>query len=247
MDAQNARYMPFPELSPYVKGDRYELLKEDHKFFIAKLRRTLDASKAYSLCDAGCGNGEMIYQFKKAFPHWKFTGHDFTQEFIDAAKRYPGLAGVDLARKDLLDPIAAADRGQFDIVFCSSVFQIFTSIETPLTHLLDLCKKDGMLFVDGLFNPYDIEVRLQYCDNTQDKTKGQWRTDWNQHTQASIRRFLDGKVRSIHFEEVVNELDIPRNENAPINRWTFRDTAGKNMATNGTHLIMPRILMTVVK
>lgn len=244
MDSKNAKYMPFPEHSPYVKGDRYELLKEDHKYFIAKLKKTMDPSKKYSLCDVGCGNGEMVYQFKKAFPLWEYTGYDFTQEFIDTALQFPGLKGSRFERKDILE---IGERESFDIVFCSSVLQIFPDFEKPLENLLGLCKKGGTLFVDGLFNPYDIEVRLQYCDNTKPETQGKWRTDWNQHSQASVKRFLVGKASSVTFEEVVNELDIAENPKAPINRWTFRDSKGKNRATNGTHLIMPRILMTVQK
>ena len=237
-----ARYSPLPHLSPYISGNRYHLLKEDHKYYIRKLQSLVDTKQRFRVADVGCGNEEMIYALKRAFPQWDFTGYDKTREFIETAKAFEGLKGVRMIQSDLFDI-----EETFQIVLCSSVIQIFQEIEPPLLKLLSLCKKEGFLLIDGLFNKFDIEVRLQFCDNTNPISKGLWRADWNQHSQASIRRLLENKVEWLEFEEVPMDLDIPLNTEMPINRFTFRNQNGKNITTNGTNLMMDRILMTVKK
>jgi ubiquinone/menaquinone biosynthesis C-methylase UbiE len=238
----DAHYRPLPKLSPYTKGDRYSLLKEDHKYYIQQLQAKFDNQNSLSLMDVGCGNGEMINQFKLAFPTWDYSGTDFCPEFIEAAKNYTGLKGVDLKCCDFLET-----EGLYDIVFCSSVIQIFTDIQPYLQKLLSLCKPGGVVFVDGLFNKFDIDVRLQYCDSSNPEAAGKWRVDWNQHSQKSIERLFASQVKSLEFIDVPMDLDMPLNENMPINRYTFRDNDGKNRITNGTNVLLNRSLLIAKK
>jgi len=127
------------------------------------------------------------------------------------------------------------------------MLQIFPDIERPLRKILDICEKDGFIFATGLFNKHDIEVRLQYCDNTQEITKGLWRIDWNQHSQASISRLIGDSVKSMEFEEMIMDLDLPLRPDQPIRHFTFRDSMGRNIITNGLKLILNRTLMTINK
>lgn len=238
----DARYRALPELSPYVRRDRYQVLKEDHKFYIEHLKKTIDVSRVYEAVDMGCGNGEMIYAFRNSFPHWKYTGFDFTPEFIDAAKSFKGLAGVRLETRNIFDVSEV-----YDLVFCSSVFPTFSEFEKPLDQLLSVCRAGGWLFIDGLFNRYDVEVRLQYCDNSNLKSRGIWRSDWNQHSRKILSEYLEGKVHSVAFTDTVMDLDMPPNPDIHINRFTFRDADGRNRITNGTNVLLNRTIMTIQK
>lgn len=238
----DAHYRALPELSPYADNKRYELFKEDHKFFIKKIKERTSTNSSMSLHDAGCGNGELLYQIKKQFPNWKLSGSDFTPKFIETAKKFEGLKNVEFETRDLMDL-----KGQYDIVICTSVIQIFPDIEPPLKRLLSICKKDGFLFVDGLFNRFDVEVRLQYCDNSNPQAQGKWRVDWNQHSQASITRLIGKSVKSLEFVEVENNLDLPINPQMPINRFSFKDAKGRNLQTNATNLLLNKTLMIIQK
>jgi len=242
MEHSKAKYKPFPSISPYVTINRYEKLKEDHRFIKKRIQRLFNKSSAINIVDIGCGNGEFLYNLRKEYPNCNLTGFDVTEEFINTGKNFPGLKGVRLERKELLEVDEI-----FDLVICSGTFQIFTDIKQPLDKLLSICKKGGYLFIDGLFNKYDIEVRMQYCDNSNPITKGIWRTDWSQHSQSSIKMFLEGKVESVEFDEVVFDLDLPMNPAMPINKWTFKNSQGKTLITNGTHLISNKTLMTIKK
>ena len=242
MKTQQAKYVSLPSLSPYARGDRYEILKEDHKAIIRKLQKIFGKTASLNVVDVGCGNGELIYSVKKSFPQWSYTGYDYTEDFINTGRKFPGLAGVRLIHKDLfeIDKI-------FDLVLCSSVIQIFPDIGPPLNKLLSLCKKGGSLLIDGLFNQFDIEVRTQFCDNSRPETKGLWRVDWNQHSRRSIIELLKDNVESVEFEDVIMDKDIPLDPEMPINRFTFRDSRGRNIITNGTNMMMNRTLLTIKK
>ena len=41
--------------------------------------------------------------------------------------------------------------------------------------------------------------------------------------------------------------DLSYQPNMPINQWTFRDSEGKNIITNGTNLILNKTLLTIQK
>lgn len=182
----------------------------------------------------------MIHSFRRFFPHWNYTGFDITPEFIETARNFEGLRGVRFEVRDLMQ----VDE-KFDLVFCSSVFPTFPAFEAPLTKIISVARPGGWVFIDGLFNKYDVEVRLQYCDNSNEAAAGLWRTDWNTHSRKVLREFLAGKVESVDFTDMEMDLDMEPNPDIHINRFTFRDANGRNMITNGTNMILNRTLMTI--
>lgn len=239
---RNAKYHPLPALSPYIKKDRYSAPKEDHKFFERILREKIDVNVPLNVADVGCGNGELLYLLNQKFPHWSLTGYDFTPEFIETGKNFPGLSGVELIVADMFDI-----NRTFDVVLSDSVIQIFPEIQKPLEKLLNICNDGGYIFVTGRFNKFDIEVCLQYCDNTNETAKGIWRTDWNQHSRQSIIRLFGSRVQSIEFHDVIMDKDLPFNPDMPINSFTFRDINGKNIITNGVNMILNKTMLIIKK
>jgi len=238
----NAEYKALPSLSPYIKSSRYTTPKEDHKFFGQKLKEKVDPAQTLSVVDVGCGNGELLYYLKNQFPHWLLTGYDFTQEFIETGNKFEGLSGVKLIHMDMFDIVE-----KYDIVLCDGVIQIFSDIHKPLEKIISICKKDGYALITGLFNKFDIEVRLQFCDNSNPASKNIWRADFNQHSQQSIRRLIQKKVSSIEFESVVMDKDLPLNADMPLWNYTFRDANNKNIITNGLNIIANKTMLIINK
>ena len=169
-------------------------------------------------------------------------GYDFTQEFIDVGNNYIKSDNVKLTKKDIFEV-----EGAFDIVTSDGVTQIFDDIKKLLGKYLQLCKKGGFVLTTGRFNKYDIEVRMQYCDNTHDEARGIWREDWCFHSQKTIEKLLRNKVADIKFENVDMDLDLNYNSEDPIRQWTFRDDSGRNIITNGTNFILNKTLLTIKK
>lgn len=242
---KQAKYEPIPELSPYVTTGRYEIPKETFKQALAKVESMADINAPLSLVDIGCANGEFLYYIKKQHSNWKLTGFDPTKSFIEVGKTIEGLSGVRLEVKSLAQ--AAGENETFDVIVCAGTFQIFPEPEKPLQQLLNLCKNNGVIVCDGLFNKYDIEVKTIFCDHSRIEGEGLWRSDYHQHSQKRLRKFLKGKARSVSFQEVVM-IDLPFNPDAPhINEFTFKDAKGKNLITNGLNMIVNPTIMAIRK
>ena len=242
MSEKNASYNSFPNLSPYLSRDRYQDPKEDHKFILNEIKKRCVDGRNYSLCDLGCAHGDLLYLIKRNFPEWKLTGYDYTKEFIDYAKAFEGLEGVRLICEDLFKI-----NDKFDFVISDGVTQIFPDIEKTINQYLDICNSGGYVITTGRFNKYDIEVRMQYCDNSNDEARGVWRQDWSFHSRKSIRNKFENKVKKLDFLDVTMDKDLPYNQNMPINQWTFRDSNGKNIITNGTNFILNKTLLMIEK
>ena len=91
------------------------------------------------------------------------------------------------------------------------------------------------------FNFHDVEVRMQYCDNSNKHAKNLWRRDWSQHSIKSIKSFLKKKkLKQIRFKEIPMEKNIKFNNKIHVNQFTFRDAKNRNLITNGTNIILNR-------
>jgi len=233
---------PDPQLSRYVSTDRYENPKEDFKTIGAKLERLIDTACAWELADVGCGNGELLYYLRKRYPHWRLHGFDHTPEHIETARRFPGLEGVDFYERDIFDI-----GGRYDIVVATCFLSLFPDVSRPLSAMLGLCRPGGYLLATGLFNPFDIEVRVEFCDNSSPETAGRWRTDFNRHCQRSVRAMLEGRVQSVEFEECRYDVSIPRDPDRPIRVWTLRDEDGNTLLVNGAWQLANQTLLVVRK
>jgi len=239
---KNAKYECIPELAPYVKKTRYETPKENFKQILAKVESMVDVDRDLSLVDIGCSNGEFLYYIKTKHPNWKLTGFDPAKVYIETGKDFPGLSGVRLEVGELKDAC-----GAYDAVVCVGTFQIFREFEDGLEKLLSLCKDGGVVAVSALFNKYDVDSKIVFRDNSKPESEGLWRADYNQYSQKTLRNFLKGKVKSVEFHEVVM-IDLPFDPDNPhMNEFTFRDTNGKNIITNGLNMIVTPTIMVIRK
>jgi SAM-dependent methyltransferase len=238
---EEAEYLPIPELSPYVTHERYERPKEVFKLVAKRLAELTEAGRRYRYADIACANGELLYLLKRRFPHWTLEGFDFTPEFIACGRDFPGLDGVKLHVQDLF---TLDDR--FDAVSFLGMLHGVWEFEPYLEKLLSLVSPGGLLLVDGCFNPFDIELRAVFMDNSKPEAAGKWRRDFSQHSRSALARFLAGRCRDFTFEDVPMAVEIPRRPDAPhANVWTFRDEHGRVLVTNGTNMLLNKTLMIV--
>lgn len=242
-DFEKASYQPVPELSPYVTNGRYENPKELFKQALAKLKTLVGDKDTLDLVDLGCANGEFLYYVRQNFPRWNLTGFDFTEQFIQTGREFEGLAGITLETKDFFTV-----EENFDIVCCFGTCPIFPDIEKPLEKLLSICRDGGIIICDGLFNKFDVEVRTVFCDSSKPEFEGIWHQDFNQHSRKRLRRFLEGKVAEVEFEDLVMGVELLSNPDDPhTNVWTFRDEDGRVLITNGMNMILNSTIMTIRK
>lgn len=226
------------ERSPYLSQDRYSNPKEDFKTIGNKLAEIYAADSEIDVLDIGCANGELLYYLRQQFPRWSLTGYDRNQEFLETGKNFPGLKDVNLLQADYQEI-----EGSYDLVLATCFLPLFPKFETPLEKLLSLCHKGGYLLATGLFNPYDIDVRVQYLDHT--ALDNEWITDSSRYSQRRIREWLGTDVESVEFVDCAYDLDMQPNPENPARVWTFRDAEGNSILINGAWQIANQTLMII--
>ncbi len=239
-----SKYKVFESTSPYSKKGRYEETKEIFKEIIKEMKKFKPENEIFSVVDIGCANGEFLYFLNQSFSKAKLKGYDATESFIKSGKSFEGLKNVTLEVKNLFD----IENEVFDVTFCIGTFQIFHDIEKPLSKLLQITKPGGFIFIESLFNKHNIDVRLEFSDNTLEEMRGVWRSDFNQHSHYSIKKFLDGRVKSFEFKELPMGVEIPYDSKTPSTfAFTFKDNNKKNIITNGLNLILNSTLLIIQK
>lgn len=239
---ESSMYQRHPDLYRYTSSERYDNPKEDFKAIAGVLTDRLDQAVPLSVADVGCGNGELLNYLHRRFPSWELHGFDHTADFIDTAKAWPGLAGVELKRSELHDI-----EGDFDVVIATCFLSLFPEFEPPVDKLISLCRNGGHVLATGLFNPFDIEVRVQFCDNSRAETRGQWQSDFNRHSQRRIREYLADSVTSVEFQACRYDLDLPHDPARPMHVWTLRAPEDDSLLINGAWQIANQTLMIINK
>ena len=120
--------------------------------------------------------------------------------------------------------------------------------EPWINKLLKIVNKNGYIFITSYFNPYDVDMKIEFCDNSNDITKGIWRSDYNFHSQFSVSKFLKKKWKNFKFFKIPMNVEIKRSKKMPhINSWTLKDIKGNNILTNGMKLILDDYLLLIKK
>ena len=233
--------LPIDGLSPYLNSSRYENPKEIFKASAKELKNLGIESGRF--LDVACANGELLYYFLEEFPDFDFTGVDFCQNYIEVAQQESRLKVVNFICQDFF-----STQGQYDIVTFHGTMPAFKDFRPPLTKLLDLTKPGGYLLLTGYFNPYDIDMQIEFCDSSTSHTENIWRSDYNFHSQKSVSNFLNDKCEKFSFSEVPMPIDLPFDKGRPhLDSFTFKDADQKIMITNGMNLILNDYHLTIKK
>ncbi len=239
-----AKYKVLPKkgISPYLDTKRFKKPKEIFKHSIDILNK-LNFKKKKSLVDICCANGEFLYLLKKKFKNWDFTGIDICKEYIEVAKSHNELIDIKFIHKNFM-----SINTKWDIVFMHGSLQTQKDFEPWINKLLKIVNKNGYIFITSYFNPYDVDMKIEFCDNSNDMTKGIWRSDYNFHSQFSVSKFLKKKCKSFKFFKIPMNVEIKRSKKMPhINSWTLKDIKGNNILTNGMKLILDDYLLLIKK
>lgn len=231
-----------PEVEPYTSEEGYGRLKEDFKTVIRQLEKRVKADRPQRVLDVGCANGELLYFLHRRFPHWNLVGVDKVEAFIETARDFDGLSEVRFECADFFE-----FDGEYDVVLSTCVIPGYRDVEPVIDKLLSLCRDGGHVLATGLFNPHDIEVRVEFCDNSRPETAGRWRTDFNRHSRQSIRRMFGDRVEQLEFERCPFDAEIDHDPDHPIRVWTVEDREGNYHLRNGAGQLLNQTLMVLTK
>jgi SAM-dependent methyltransferase len=231
------------DMETYLSEDRYEQPKEIFKVLAGLMEFSGDNTGRSLIYDVGCATGEFLHYLKNRFPGPRYLGLDVLPALITKAKeRVPDVQFVvgSLLDRSVLPPSLA------DVTFMLGVHAIFDDFETWISNLLYWTRPGGRIFVFGPFNPHPVDVWVKYR-LADDPNPSHREPGWNIFSQASISRFLDTKLgKGKHsFTPFEMPIDIKPHPTDVVRTWTFFDSSGRRLVTNGLSIISNQQILQI--
>jgi 2-polyprenyl-3-methyl-5-hydroxy-6-metoxy-1,4-benzoquinol methylase len=112
-----------------------------------------------AVLDIGCGQGHAINVMAHAFPNSRFTGYDFAEEGVAAARAEAARLGLANAQFAVQDVATIGDTGRYDLV---TAFDVIHDLARPIEtlHAIARALKPG-----GVFLMMEIAASSDLADN----------------------------------------------------------------------------------
>jgi 2-polyprenyl-3-methyl-5-hydroxy-6-metoxy-1,4-benzoquinol methylase len=111
------------------------------------------------VADVGCGSGHAVNVAAQAYPASRFTGYDFSEEALGAARREASALGLANTNFELRDVAALDEADRFDLV---TAFDAIHDQAHPAAVLAGIATA---LRPDGVFLMADIRASSDLADN----------------------------------------------------------------------------------
>ena len=114
------------------------------------------------VCDVGCGQGHAINLMAKAYPNSRFTGWDFSEEGIDAARSESSELGVTNTTFAVKDAATLDGSTQFDFI---TVFDAIHDQAQParvLKGIYDSLRPGGVFLCVDIAGSSNVEENMEH-------------------------------------------------------------------------------------
>ena len=222
----------------YLKEDRYDNPKENHKF-LSKIILQIPLSKEASLLDVGCATGEFIYYLKSQDPNMKLYGMDISEKMVLHARKM--VKGTQFRIQSILNPPLWSGEN-FDFVVCNGVLSIFDDIEEQLRNLIMTAAPDGRVLVSDQFNEDPIDLIMRY--RRASEAVGEWETGWNCFSQRTIENIARSFKKNVRWHEFRLPFSIDKGED-PMRSWTIKTEKNSHQIVVGTKQMISRYVAEI--
>jgi len=96
-----------PRLFQYYAGFEYIM-------YVKEVMESLDYSSMKRVAEVGCGDGKILFELAKLYPHVQFEGYDISERAIFFAKGY----GYDLPNLSFFATDFRSASGTYDAIIC---------------------------------------------------------------------------------------------------------------------------------
>jgi trans-aconitate methyltransferase len=216
----------------YLKGK--PVIKESFKFLLKQI--IINQKKFESLIDIGCSNGAFLKYASTILKNKNLNGADIRKDLILSAKKNCPNANfyqMDISKK------TKVHNKKFDVCVLDGVHSIFDNHEDWLKNLLNLCNKNGSIYIFGSFNPepYDIFVKVKHF-----KSKI-LESGFNRLSLASLKESLTKKKFSFSVKRFDISIDLKKDKNDPRRTYTVRLKDNKKLTINGLEQVSTKFLV----
>jgi len=225
----------------YLLKERYDAPKDVFIFFKELLERSElgQSDSALSLTDFGCATGELLYFLKNEYPQAQLTGIDNSHDLLSKASQSEFLEGIRFVNANALSYLSEKQ----DVVTCFGMLGIFDDFEELFESLIKNTRKGGRIYIHGLFNDDDIDVRVYYKDK---KNDCDWNRGFNIFSCETISQFLKSKGLDWTFHDFEMSTELKKNQDYPHRAYTETLGSGKKVTVNGLCLILPEKILEIV-
>lgn len=227
----------------HVKNGKEFTVKELFKDFSGKIKEHFNGkTENISLLDVGCASGELPYFLKNDLrTSGKVWGFDISEELIENAReRFGDDSGINF----FVDDASCFKLDEtFDAITMSSVLSLFDDPYPIFVNILHHLNDGGVLLISGIFNSYNIDVRMRY------KLDGD--EAWydcgvaNQFSKKRIAEFLDKNGYRHTFSTQIMPFDISKPE-LPVRSWTV-NVNNERWLTSGLQLLYNIEVLEITK
>ncbi|MEM1398782.1 MAG: class I SAM-dependent methyltransferase, partial [Pseudomonadota bacterium] len=155
-----AQPAPAQPSTVYLQHDRFEKPKESFKQIADLIDEAGLADQDSTIGDIGCGTGEFLHYLRQRFPAPSYRGWDILPAHVERGQNR--LEGhVELSVGSALDANMAAPDS-LDVALYLGVHSIFDDIDPCFENALSWTKRGGAIYFFGVFNPYPVDVWLQF-------------------------------------------------------------------------------------
>lgn len=220
----------------YLGENRADPEKDIFYFFKQMLQADGLSSKRF--LDMGCATGDLLTFLGRNYPDAQLAGIDIEAKLIDVARLRPELSKAQLLVGDILNMMV----GKYDVVTSFGTLGIFDSFEPLLENLVANTAPGGRVYVQGLLNPDDIDVRIAYRDNLHGLN---WMRGFNIFSRAQVDRWAIRRGLKANFTDFRMTSFLPKRDLLPHRAHSLDLADGTRRTTNGLCLLLPETLMEI--
>lgn len=127
-------------------------MAEIHDFILAKILPVIEQTGCRSICDYGCGDGELLEKLSEQHSDLKLTGIDYFGHFGDADPRKKKGSAVKYIDRERDEYQQLLDSSDFDLLLSTFALHHFQFPISELQALAAMARPGGQLiFVDYAF------------------------------------------------------------------------------------------------
>lgn len=157
-------YSAYPRFHAVMAEESAQTVVAGLREFILPLAPGLveDLTRGIDVLDVGCGSGRALNYMAKAFPRSWFTGFDFSEEAIEAARREAELQGLTNLRFEVRDVAALGLYEQYDLVTAFDTIHDQAQPARVLKCIADALRPEGKLLMQDIRGSSYVQKNLDH-------------------------------------------------------------------------------------
>jgi 2-polyprenyl-3-methyl-5-hydroxy-6-metoxy-1,4-benzoquinol methylase len=112
--------------------------------------------------DIGCGQGHAVNVMAKEFPMSRFTGYDFSEEGIEAAKDEASRMGLENASFEATDVTAFDEKERYDLITAFDVIHDLAHPAKVLRNIFDALRPGGAFLMADIAASSNVEENVEH-------------------------------------------------------------------------------------